>query len=70
MGWIVGTTGCHACEERTDITFFTSGTVQILLLILGNENFISHMLHITCILLLFHSGFFFLTFMFFFFLSR
>jgi hypothetical protein len=19
MGWIVGTTGCHACEERTDI---------------------------------------------------
>ncbi len=33
----------------TNITFFTSidGTVQILLLILGNENFISHMLHIT-----------------------
>jgi hypothetical protein len=59
----------HAKEGRTktsvdvcstNITLFTSidGTVQILLLILVNENFISHMLHITCISLLFLSGFF------------
>jgi hypothetical protein len=54
----------------TNITFFTSidGTVQILLLILGNEKIISHMLHITylhfivvsfCFFFPLHSCFFF-----------
>jgi hypothetical protein len=53
----------------TNITFFPSieGTVQILLLILGNENFINHMLHITYLHFIVVSFWVFISFTFFFF---